>query len=262
MKTRSLRPYFFFKPAWGRLSHAAFRLILALYCMADKGGRVECDIDYLSRAAFLWWPDEDIPALLSELFEKELIVVYPADDRWWIWIPAYSEIHNVHKNEKPSKSPRHPLDIENEQEPARLPKGCVRHQDLARVIESFAADSARNTRTNSKRLKNLAGVKGRTKTLKAIEITTSPGHPEIYGAPETPGFASALNTYVSASSESPPAKIAKDVESGPNTQTSGEPIDIERTQRSARALTQISKILDGPVIPDGIITDPYPTSPN
>lgn len=128
MRARSIKPSFFENEALAECSPHARLLFAALWCMADKAGRLE---DRPKRIGALAFPYEqvDAGALLDELANKRdadggpaFIERYRADGRGYIQVVNFERHQSPHHRERDSEIPGKP---ETSPEKARPSPGKV-----------------------------------------------------------------------------------------------------------------------------------------
>lgn len=130
-RIRSVKPDFFTDADLCELSPLHRLLFQALWCQADRDGRLE-DKPRELKVKCLPYDACDVDALLVDLDQAEFIVRYEVDGQRYIAIPKFAEHQKFHRDEKPLGLPGIP---ENHQRVAAL---CVTPEP-----ESVTAEPAR-----------------------------------------------------------------------------------------------------------------------
>ena len=103
-RARNIKPSFFTNDQLAQVPYEARLLFIALWCLADREGRLE-DRPLRIKAEAFPYDAVDVDAMLSALAEQGLIVRYEAEGKKCIWIPKFAEHQNPHKREKESTIP-------------------------------------------------------------------------------------------------------------------------------------------------------------
>lgn len=106
-RLRSIKPDFFTDADIGDLSPLHRLLFPALWCHADREGRLE-DKPRELKVKCLPWDNCDVDAMLADLHRAHLIIRYRAEGRGYIAIPGFAEHQRFHKDEKPAGYPPPP----------------------------------------------------------------------------------------------------------------------------------------------------------
>jgi hypothetical protein len=106
MRTRDLRPGFFKNEQLARCDVYARILFEALWCLADREGRLEDRPGKIRAEAFPYEAELDADALLWQLHAAGLALRYVASDgRALIELPTFARHQNPYRHEKPSELP-------------------------------------------------------------------------------------------------------------------------------------------------------------
>lgn len=106
-RARNIKPGFFRNDQLAECDPLARILFAALWCEADREGRLE-DRPRRLKAACLPYDDCDVNELLDQLAGQSLIVRYQVDGGSYIAIPRFCEHQNPHHMEAPSQIPPQP----------------------------------------------------------------------------------------------------------------------------------------------------------
>jgi hypothetical protein len=107
---RTIKPDFFFDSALARCSCAARLVYIALWCHADRLGRLRDDRVELAAKVFPYAQADFVPALL-ELLHDRFVVAYESDGIGVILIPNFAKHQRPHHTEHPSALPDPPPDV-------------------------------------------------------------------------------------------------------------------------------------------------------
>jgi len=104
MRARNLKPGFFKNEALAECSPLARLLFAGLWCLADRGGRLE-DRPKRIRAELLPYDDGSVEDLLSELHDAGFILRYAAAGGRFIQVVNFTKHQNPHHREAESTIP-------------------------------------------------------------------------------------------------------------------------------------------------------------
>lgn len=110
MRSRNIKPGFFKNEELGQLTPQIRLLFIALWCLADREGRLE-DRPLRIKAEAFPYDNLDIALAMTELENKNLIRRYIVDGNYYINIPNFKRHQTPHVRETDSTlpSPRHGL---------------------------------------------------------------------------------------------------------------------------------------------------------
>lgn len=114
-RIRSIKPEVMSDPKAARLSDAAWRLWVCMWCLADDAGRLQADPDWLNAQVF-WAKPRDIEDLLDELSARGRIILYESSTN-----ERLCQVTNFNKHQridKPSPS-KYEAPKEDSQKPRR-----------------------------------------------------------------------------------------------------------------------------------------------
>lgn len=103
-RIRTIKPEFFTSEDIVTMSPLARLLYVALWCEADREGRMEWK-PVTFKMRYLPGDDCDINALAKELTEKGLLILYQAVDKCLAEIPTFSKHQVINNRESPSTLP-------------------------------------------------------------------------------------------------------------------------------------------------------------
>lgn len=106
-RIRNIKPDYFTDAELADLSPLHRLLFPALWCQADRDGRLE-DKPRELKVKCLPYDDCDVDRLLADLHAAGFIVRYEADGRRYIAIRGFGEHQRFHKDEKPAGFPAPP----------------------------------------------------------------------------------------------------------------------------------------------------------
>ena len=106
-RCRNIKPGFFKNEDLAQCSHLARILFAALWCEADRDGRLE-DRPLRLKAEWLPYDNADCDALLSELAFHGFIIRYVVNGLKLIDIPTFVQHQNPHRDEKSRNYPPPP----------------------------------------------------------------------------------------------------------------------------------------------------------
>lgn len=105
MRARNIKPAFFTDHKLAKCSWQARMLFIALWCLADREGRLVDDPDQIQADLFLFFHAEDVDALLGELEGRAFITRYSVQGRSYVQIRNFSKHQKPHANETASTIP-------------------------------------------------------------------------------------------------------------------------------------------------------------
>lgn len=103
-RIRTIKPQFFTSDTIGDLSPLVRLLFVGLWCLADRGGRLE-DRPRRIKAELLPYDEANADDLLTALAHAKLIIRYEAQDAKYIQIVNFSKHQHCHVNEPFSTIP-------------------------------------------------------------------------------------------------------------------------------------------------------------
>lgn len=104
MRARNIKPGLWLNEELAETSIPARYLFPALWCLADKEGRLEYRPKKI-KAEVYPYDDVDIPELIAELHGKKFISVYSHESKLYIQIHNFKKHQNPHPKEKGSELP-------------------------------------------------------------------------------------------------------------------------------------------------------------
>lgn len=108
MRVRIIRPAFFDDETMADLSPHARLLILGLWCLADRAGRLDDRPRYIRAKVFPYECDLDVEALLSELEQNQLIIRYEINGERFIQVTNFDAYQAPNLREPESVIPPPP----------------------------------------------------------------------------------------------------------------------------------------------------------
>lgn len=135
-RARNIKPGFFENETLAECDPLARILFAALWCQADRAGRLE-DRPTRLKAKCLPYDHCNVDALLAQLAEREFILRYEVDGKKYIQVIEFLKHQNPHSREKPSSIPAHVVPKHNQGDAEAQPR-----QVQGQEIKSFSpADS-------------------------------------------------------------------------------------------------------------------------
>lgn len=107
-RIRTIKPEFFTSADVCGCSHAARLLFLALFCEADRAGRLAWKPDSIRLRYFPADPKLDVAALAAELETRDMLRLYEAEGRWYAWVVNFSRHQHINGRETESRLPPPP----------------------------------------------------------------------------------------------------------------------------------------------------------
>ena len=111
-RARGLKPAFFEDGHLAKVSHTARCLLPAMWCLADRSGRMEYRLAKIRAFAFPYEPEINIEPLIAELEEvtseylpKGFVTTYEVNAKKYLQINNWGELQSPHHQESPSKLP-------------------------------------------------------------------------------------------------------------------------------------------------------------
>lgn len=111
-RIRGIKPEFFLDPDLSDLPHASRLAFIALWCYADKSGRLEDEPRKLSAVIFPY-EKANMESILQSLAKKPFLIRYSVDSRKYIQIINFDKHQRPHHTEKDSTipEPNHSLTV-------------------------------------------------------------------------------------------------------------------------------------------------------
>jgi len=104
-RIRTIKPEMFDDPDIGRLCPLARWLFVGLFTQADRRGRLADEPDRIRLRVLGFDQKANVPALLSELHDAQMIVRYKVDTRAYIQIRSFEKHQRPHPTEAESQIP-------------------------------------------------------------------------------------------------------------------------------------------------------------
>ena len=115
LRSRSIKPEIFVNEKLAECEPLARLLLMGLWCMADREGRLE-DCPKRIKAEILPYDECDTDWLLNQLAEHNFILRYEVDGKRYIQVVNFAEYQKPHHKEPPSMIPAPPKSQEKSQD--------------------------------------------------------------------------------------------------------------------------------------------------